>query len=155
MRMDPAMAGARSVSSFATRTRGSRIFAACAYAGAIERHGPHHGAQKSTSTGMSFPSMWVLKRASSSSTGVPAKSFCLQRPQAGASLKRSPGMRFLVPQWGQTTCRDVGVSMIASESACPPAGGQRDVSNMGFARRKLNPAPGGAVSWPLRHVAQG
>ena len=29
------------------------------------------------------------------------------------------------------------------------------MSNMGFARRKLNPAPGGAVSWPLRHVGRG
>ena len=43
-----------SVSSLARRTCGSSMPAACAKAGAIVRQGPHHGAQKSTSTGMSL-----------------------------------------------------------------------------------------------------
>ena len=43
-----------SVSSLARRSCGSSMPAACAKAGAIVRQGPHHGAQKSTSTGISL-----------------------------------------------------------------------------------------------------
>ena len=39
---------------FTSRMRGSSCEAACAKAGAIWRHGPHHEAQKSISRGMSL-----------------------------------------------------------------------------------------------------
>jgi len=50
----PAISGASSVLSFAMRTSDASRSAAWPYAGAIIRHGPHQGAQKSTTTGKSF-----------------------------------------------------------------------------------------------------
>ena len=45
------------------------------------RQGPHHGAQKSTSSGKSLRSEWAAKFAAVSVTGVPENRLCLQRPQ--------------------------------------------------------------------------
>ena len=48
-----AMSGFSSVSIFASTTLPSRALAAFSSAGPSWRHGPHHGAQKSTTTGTS------------------------------------------------------------------------------------------------------
>ena len=50
----PPSSGTASVSTFASRARGSSCRAAASNAGAIIRQGPHQGAQKSTSTGISL-----------------------------------------------------------------------------------------------------
>ncbi len=64
------------------------------------RHGPHHGAHTSTSTGIVAASTTAAKSASEVSTthgrGFP------QRPQRGAP-PATAGTRFFVPQWGHTT----------------------------------------------------
>ena len=66
----PALAaGNASVSSFAKRARPFRVFAAFANSGAIVRQGPHHAAQKSTTSGISS-SLSALRRTSrDTSTG--------------------------------------------------------------------------------------
>jgi len=49
--------------TFAKRALGSSIAAAFSYSGAMTRHGPHQGAQKSTTTGTSLPAIWRSKPA--------------------------------------------------------------------------------------------
>ena len=66
--------------------------------GDIARHGPHHSAQKSTSTGRSPRPVWVWKAAVSSFTGWPVTTSDLQRAQAGLSASRSAGTRTSVWQ---------------------------------------------------------
>jgi len=67
------IAWALSELSLVSTTSGSRSFAACSYAGAIILHGPHQGAQTSTSTGKVVRAKWRLSVASSTSTGWAAK----------------------------------------------------------------------------------
>jgi hypothetical protein len=50
---------------------GSSCAAACSYAGAIILQGPHQGAQKSTSNGISSRSMCFLKLGAETSSGWP------------------------------------------------------------------------------------
>ena len=69
-----ARSGAASVLSLATRIAGSSTRAAAAYCGAIAWQGPHQGAQKSTTTGMSVFAMYFLKLAAVSSSGYPLNS---------------------------------------------------------------------------------
>jgi hypothetical protein len=101
-----AVRGASSVLSFASLIAGSNALAACSNAGAIMRHGPHHGAQKSTTIGRSDRAMWASKLSSSSETGLPVNSGSLQRPQRACSPRRSSSTRFTVTQWGHTTCTE-------------------------------------------------
>ena len=66
------------------RTLGSSRSAAFSNSGAIIRHGPHQGAQKSTSTGTPLFSICLWKRAGSSSAigrpGRAATCTCRKRP---------------------------------------------------------------------------
>jgi hypothetical protein len=90
--------GWSSVLTFTSRTCGSSWAAACSKAGAIMRQGPHHGAQKSTSTGIWLRAMWRSNPASSSASGAPVNSGWWQLPQSGA-LERSVVLtRFVVWQ---------------------------------------------------------
>ena len=90
--------GWSSVLTFTSRTCGSSCTAACSKAGAIMRQGPHHGAQKSTSTGIWLRAMWRSNPASSSASGAPVNSGWWQLPQSGA-LERSVVLtRFVVWQ---------------------------------------------------------
>ncbi len=98
-----AMSGSSSVLSLARRTFGASRAAACSYAGAIIRHGPHQGAQKSTTNGRSFPATWRSKVARVTSNGCWGRSCSLQRPHFGSSSRRAPGTRLAVAQCAQTT----------------------------------------------------
>jgi hypothetical protein len=62
------------------------------------RQGPHHGAQKSTRTGMSLRVMCFSKLSVLSSTGCAVNSGFLQLPQLGCALSLSDGMRFTASQ---------------------------------------------------------
>jgi hypothetical protein len=86
-----------SVLSLASRNAGSSWAVAAENAGAICRHGPHHGAQKSTSNGMSDRSASATKFAAVRTTGSPFRSAMPQRPHfASANILRS-GTRLVVP----------------------------------------------------------
>ena len=72
--------------------------------GAIIRHGPHHGAHMSTTTGCGERSTSEEKVASVTVTGVLASgSGCLQRPQIGRRPRStwSHATRLSAPQAGQ------------------------------------------------------
>jgi hypothetical protein len=101
-----AIACSASVSSFARRTPGSSSAAACSNAGAIILHGPHHGAQKSTTTGISFLLICLEKLSDRSSSGWAENSSRWHFPQRGASFRRSIGIRLTAAQCGQTICRE-------------------------------------------------
>ncbi len=96
------------LSSLLTFTSSARPFSAlttaCSNAGAIARHGPHHGAQKSISTGSGLASIAASKLSSASSTGRPSSRGLPQRPQTGSSARRSTGMRLVAPQPAQVNC---------------------------------------------------
>lgn len=98
-----ASACSSSVSTLARRAAGSSCCAAAANAGAIARHGPHQGAQKSTRTGSSDRSTWRSKLASVSTIGEPSKSGDWQWPHWPRSPRRASGTRFGRWQRGQTT----------------------------------------------------
>ena len=66
-------AGALSEFSFSSRTPGSSCCAARSNIGAMARHGPHQGAQTSTSTGISLWARWRSNAGSSTSIGWPLK----------------------------------------------------------------------------------
>ena len=86
-----AMACSASVFSFARRIPGSSSAAACSKAGAIILHGPHHGAQKSTTTGISFLPMCLEKLSARNSSGWAANKSWLHFPQRSAStMRRNP-----------------------------------------------------------------
>src|SRR5471030_2936393 len=71
-------------------------------------HGPHHGAQKSTSTGMSLRSICLRKRAADNSSGSPVNSAFWHLPHTGCCASLAAGTRFTASQWGQTICSDSG-----------------------------------------------
>src|SRR5881227_1429824 len=89
--------------------------------GAIIRHGPHHGAQASSSTGSAERSTSAANVASLTVTGAvvpvaPTGSGVLHRPQTGwrpASTLRF-GTRLVAPQFGQRMSRDSAVMAVSS-----------------------------------------
>ncbi len=85
--------GLASVSNFAKITEGESFAAAWANAGAIMRHGPHHGAQKSTRTGTSFRPTNFAKETSLSSTGLGGNSSERHLPHTGWSPRFDAGTR--------------------------------------------------------------
>ena len=116
MRKRPASSCSSSVLTLARRTCGSRVPAAFSNCGAMALHGPHHGAQKSTSRGMSLLLACVSKLWAFSATGCPPNSGAPQLPHLplapAASLSR--GARFRVLQAGQAT---ITVSVMANLDA--------------------------------------
>src|SRR5574343_1408805 len=105
-----ASCGSASVSTLTSRACGSRSLAACSKVGAIIRQGPHHGAQKSTTTGRSLRVMWRSKWVLPSSSGSPVNSGRLHCPHCGPSPSLAEGMRLTAAQCGQTTCRFSDIS---------------------------------------------
>src|SRR5690606_4362904 len=91
-----------SLSSLASRQRPCRRLAASANTGAKPRQGPHQSAQTSTSSGRA-PLFWPTKLAWVSSKGSLPSRAPLQRPQRGASVRRSAGIRLSPLQCGQGT----------------------------------------------------
>jgi hypothetical protein len=86
----------------ANRTPGSIACAAFLNSGAIILQGPHHSAQKSTTTGMELRVTCFTRAAPSSSAGCPVKSGARHLPQRAASAGFSGGNRFTAEQEGQT-----------------------------------------------------
>ena len=64
------MPGLASVSTFASTTLPSRAAAACSSTGPSARHGPHHSAQKSTTTGTSCERAITSRSKSCSATSI-------------------------------------------------------------------------------------
>src|SRR5215471_13709951 len=90
-------------------------FAVLATSGAAIRHGPHHAAQKSASTG-TFASFTISSNCctstfNGSSTGGSAD---LHFPQRPVSARWRAGTRFLVPQ---TLQNKVGILMLLAASS--------------------------------------
>ena len=93
-----------SVFNFASLTPGERSRDACSKAGAIILQGPHHGAQKSTTTGISLLFICLRKLSAFSVTGSWLNSALRHLPQAGPASSFSAGIRFVVLQNGHTIC---------------------------------------------------
>src|SRR5688500_6329948 len=93
--------GTASVFNFANRTRGSSCCAACSKTGAKLLHGPHQGAQQSTSTGTELPLSTTDTLSEFNSIGCPCKICSLHLPHLGLSPRRSVGMRLVVLQLAQ------------------------------------------------------
>src|SRR5208282_1361084 len=88
--------------TLAKRARGSSSLAARSKIGAIARHGPHQGAQKSTITGMPLRSTCLSNVFDVNPIGSPANSLDLQTPHLACAAGRSAGMRLTAEQWGHT-----------------------------------------------------
>src|SRR5205807_9565925 len=101
-----------SVLTLTTLSRPRRSRPICSTAGETIRHGPHQGAQKSTSTGSGESSTTPLKSASPAS--VSQGSASLHLPQTGAPVA-AVSTRFLVSHWGQLT--------VTAENSYPLFGG--------------------------------
>src|ERR1700728_457771 len=101
-----AIVGSSSTLTLAKRARGSSSLAALSKIGAIVRHGPHHGAQKSTISGMSLRSTCLSKVFDVSTIGSPVNSLALQTPHLASEAGRSAGTRLTAEQWGQTAWSD-------------------------------------------------
>jgi hypothetical protein len=71
----------------------------------MDRQGPHHGAQKSTSTGIWLRATCFSKRAPDSSSGAPVNSSLPQVPHTGPCASLASGTRFTASQCGQTMWR--------------------------------------------------
>ena len=90
-----------SVFTFTKRTWPLRSSATSSNIGAKLRHGPHHGAQKSTTTGRSsFRSLSSVSPVALITS--PSNSSCPQRPHFAASCMRSCGIRFNAWQLAHT-----------------------------------------------------
>ena len=92
-----------SVLSLASRSAGSSWAVAAENAGAICRHGPHHGAQKSTSKGTSERSARARKFSAVRTAGRPSRSAMRQRPHLASADIRASGRRFVAPHAAQPT----------------------------------------------------
>src|SRR5271165_2478921 len=106
-----AIAGSSSTLTLAKRARGSSSLAARSKIGAIARHGPHQGAQKSTINGMSLRSTCLSKVFAVSGIGLPVNKLVLQTPHLASEAGRSAGMRLTAEQWGQTALSDWVMAM--------------------------------------------
>src|SRR5690606_28396639 len=83
--------------------------AASANCGPITLHGPHQGAQKSTSTGNWPRPIWAAKWSTPRVTGLPSNRACPHFPQVGASDNLAAGTRLGAWQWGHTTSSGSGL----------------------------------------------
>src|SRR5580704_6068179 len=120
-----AIAGSSSTLTLAKRARGSSSFAALSKIGAIVRHGPHQGAQKSTISGISLRSTCLSKVFAVSTIGSPVNRFALQAPHFASEAGRSAGMRLTAEQWGQTTWVDSVMGRAPSRWRLPISGPNR------------------------------
>jgi len=96
-------AWASSMFTLATLKSGDSLPAAFSRIGPSVRQGPHQGAQKSTSTGMSDLPTNQAKRASVTVSGTPVSSGSWHLPHLAlaalsASARRAAGSRFTPPQ---------------------------------------------------------
>ena len=113
-----ASCGFSSTFTFATLTRPQRCCATAFRTGSIDRQGPHHGAQKSTSTGMGEDSTASAKLESVTTTGLLGASGCLQRAQRAPTSVRPSGIRFRPRQWVQRCSSCVLISSSRDSCSC-------------------------------------
>ncbi len=103
MRKRSPSSGTASVLTLITSARPAMLRAAVSSSGAIIRHGPHHGAQKSTTTGTG--ACWTMvsnAAASAASTGsAGGDSDAWQFPQRIARSSVANRRRFVLPHDGQ------------------------------------------------------
>jgi hypothetical protein len=92
------------------------------------RHGPHQGAQTSTTTGTEERATCFINIAPLASAGWPENSGCLHEPQRAFCAGRSAGSRFTAEQDGQT------ISFVSDMG----------LLRAGFARRKPSASRAGA-----------
>ena len=100
------ISGWASVSTLAKRTPGIRC-AAASNCGAIILHGPHHSAQKSTTTGNSVCPTNPANRSLLSATGLRAIRSAPHRPHTGSSCMRVSGTRLTAPHCAQDSFTDL------------------------------------------------
>src|SRR5262249_33405620 len=117
-----AVAGFSSTFSFATRTRPASSAASSSITGSIIRHGPHHGAHMSSSTGRGERSTSASNVSAVAVDGLPpAGRGVLHRPQTGSSPCSifSRGTRLLAPQAGQriNCVSDISIHRLPSLAA--------------------------------------
>ncbi len=117
-------AGLASLSTLASTAAPWSSRAACSNWGAIARHGPHHAAQKSTTTGSSLRVTKRSKRESSIAAGLPSSKALPHLPHTGSSRARAASRRLAVLQLGQMTIMPIpGIretcSVATSSGACP------------------------------------
>src|SRR5438477_954108 len=100
-----ATSGTSSVFNLATTSEPLRFRAILANSGAATRHGPHQGAQKSTSTGQGdLPTRSAKSFGSVTGYGSLGRGRAiLQFPQRAFWPSRAAGMRFCEPQEAQRT----------------------------------------------------
>lgn len=96
--------------SLTNRSAGSRAFAAFSYSGAMARHGPHQGAQTSTTTGSELLVSCRSNMAASMSAGTPVNKGRLHLPHFAFKPSLSPGRRLTAPQCTQTTVSSLFIS---------------------------------------------
>src|SRR5271166_1960999 len=99
--------------------------AARATSGAAKRHGPHHAAQKSTSTGTR--AFWIISSNSAESTSSGSSTGGkedLHAPHCPVSARCSAGMRFLCPQALQARITGMHTSLprVGMQFSLPEAG---------------------------------
>src|SRR4051812_12949269 len=98
MRNLAARSGCCSVFTLSTIAFPATSLANASTSGAVMRHGPHHGAQKSTRTGTFAPLVISEKASAPASIGVfPGGSGDLQEPHLPASARCFAGTRFSFP----------------------------------------------------------
>lgn len=85
------------------------------------RHGPHHGAQKSTSNGTSLRARCLSKLVSSTASGWAVNSGRWHLPQSGALCRCWAATRLVARQCGQTRCNGSGVDMAGAPRRVMPA----------------------------------
>ncbi len=102
--------------------RGASCAAACSYAGAIIRHGPHQGAQKSTTSGRSLPATWRSKLAAVELERTPGE----QRLLAAAAI-RARVEAFAQHAIGRVAVRDRPRAAARSRARLPGSGDRRSI----------------------------
>src|SRR3954451_21492587 len=130
------MSGASSVLSFTTFRRPAMLRATRSTIGETIRHGPHHGAQKSTRTGTAA---WIA--ASNVSRWAPAihGSGLWQFPHRGTP-SAATGTRLRFPQCSQVT---IAARSVAIGSTRPSGGGPRAPGVPGLGRATVAGAASG------------
>ena len=95
-RMPSRALGSGWASVFSLTSRASDLSCPAAFenSGPIIRHGPHHGAQKSTTSGTSSTRDALARVAASTSMALPGMSGALQVPHFGPEPSFSSGTRF-------------------------------------------------------------
>src|SRR5215208_1159301 len=83
--------------------------------------GPHHSAQKSTTTGMALCWMWVAKLLAETAIGPPVNRGLWQRPHFASRADLASGIRLIASQCGQTICRASALIALTSANRCAPA----------------------------------